>query len=59
MGALARKIEQQGIEKGIEKNKKETALFMIKKGLDINLIIEVTKMTAEEVVKLREAKVEE
>lgn len=55
MGVLARKIEQQGIEK----NKREVALSMVKKGLDINLISEVTKMTVEEVTKLKESELEE
>lgn len=54
MGALARKIEQQGIEKGIKK----AALSMIKKGLDINLICEVTNLTAEEVDKLKDQQAE-
>jgi hypothetical protein len=41
MGALASKIEQQGIEKGIE----TVAKSMLEKNLDLKLISEVTKLT--------------
>ena len=54
MGALARKIEQQGIEKGIEQGIRKTALSMTKKGLDISLICEVTNLSVEEVNTLKE-----
>jgi hypothetical protein len=53
MGALARKIEQQGIEKGIEKNKAEVAKSMLEKNLDLNLISEVTKLTEKEINDLK------
>lgn len=54
MGALARKIEQEGIEKGIKTTQKEVVLSMVKEGLDINLIKKVTKLTVEEINKLKE-----
>ncbi len=56
MGALARKIEQQGIEKGIEKGKVEVARSMLEKNLDLKLIAEVTKMTEQEVNDLKTQK---
>jgi predicted transposase/invertase (TIGR01784 family) len=58
MGAMARKIEQQGIEQGIERgvdqNKKETARIMLAEGADLNFIVKVTKLTVEEINKLKE-----
>jgi predicted transposase YdaD len=49
MGRLARKIEQQGIEKGIEK----VAKSMLEKNLDLKLISEVTKITEKEISDLQ------
>lgn len=62
MGVMARKIEQQGIEKGIEQgiergvdqNKKETARIMLAEGVDLNFIVKVTKLTIEEINKLKD-----
>ena len=70
MGALARKIEQEGVVKGIAKGiakgivkgiakgevkrSQEIAIAMLKKGLDIDLIMEVTNLTKEEINKLKE-----
>ena len=60
MGAMARKIEQQGIEKGriegIEKNKAEVAKSMLERNLDLQLISEVTRLTKKEIndLKLKE-----
>jgi recombination-promoting nuclease RpnC len=54
MGALARKIEQTGIVKGEVKKSQEIAIAMLKKGLDINLIMEVTSITKEEINKLKD-----
>jgi predicted transposase/invertase (TIGR01784 family) len=56
MGALARKIEQQGIEKGIEKNKAEVAKSMLAEGSDVNFISKVTKLTVEEINDLKAQK---
>ena len=53
MGAMARKIEQQGIEKGIEKNKAEVAKSMLERNLDLKLISEVTNLTEKEINDLK------
>lgn len=53
MGALARKIEQQGIEQGIEKNRRETILAMLAESCDINFIIKITNATIEEINKIK------
>lgn len=50
MGAVARKIEQEGIEKGIKK----TALSMVREGLYVTLINKVTNLTIEEINALKE-----
>lgn len=50
MGALARKIEQEGIAKG----RKETVLAMLKEGLDIDLICRITKLNIAEINQLKE-----
>ncbi len=42
----------KGIEKGIEKNTRETALKMKKSGLDINLIVNITGLSVDEIEKL-------
>ncbi len=43
---------EKGIEQGIEKNTRETALKMIKSGLDIKLIANITGLSVEEIEKL-------
>lgn len=53
MGALARKIEQQGMEKGMEKNKVEVAKSMLSEGSDVNFISKVTKLTIEKINDLK------
>ena len=52
MGSLARKIEQQAIEK----NKAEVAKCMLEEGSDVNFISKVTKMTIEEINALKRPK---
>ena len=44
---------QQGIEKGIEKQKIETAKKMLAKNISIDIIMEVTELTKEEIEKLK------
>ena len=53
MGALAHKIEQQGIEKGIAKGKTEVAKSMLEAGSDIQFITKVTGLSEEEINKLK------
>ncbi len=61
MGTLARKFQEEGISQGISQgidrgrveNKKETARIMLAEGSDINFIIKVTKLTIEEINKLK------
>ena len=50
---LAQGIEQ-GIEQGIKENSQNIAKEMIKKNMDINLIMELTKLTKEEIEKIKE-----
>ena len=44
--------EKSGIEKGQKENSKEIAKNLLNKGIDINTIIEVTKLSKEEIEKL-------
>lgn len=53
MGALARKIEQQGIEKGKAEGKAEVAKSMLDAGSDIQFITKITGLTEEEVKELK------
>lgn len=57
MGVLARKIEQQGINKGIEKGraegKIEVAKAMLNADSDIQFITKVTGITKEEINELK------
>lgn len=53
MGALARKIEQDGIAKGEEKKVKEIASIMLNKGADLNFIKEVTNLTLDEIKQIQ------
>ncbi|ULH30721.1 hypothetical protein [Leptospira weilii] len=39
---------QQGIEKGIEQEKLETAGKMLQKGIDLNTILEITGLTEQD-----------
>jgi len=43
---------EKGVEKGVEKNKRETALKMRNSGLDIKLIVNITGLSADEIEKL-------
>lgn len=53
---LLKKYKREGIEKGleqgIEKNKRETALNMKKNGLDVLLISNITGLSPEEIEQL-------
>lgn len=44
---------EEGLEKGLERGKKEVALELLKKGLDINLIMEATKLSLDEIEQLK------
>ena len=44
---------EKGLVEGLEKGKKEVALEMLKKGLDIDLIMETTKLSLEEIEQLK------
>jgi predicted transposase/invertase (TIGR01784 family) len=44
---------KKGIEEGIKKGKREDAKMMLKEGLDLNLIIEITGLTESEVLELK------
>ncbi len=44
--------EKSGIEKGQKENSKEIAKNLLNKGIDINTIIEVTKLSKEEIENL-------
>ncbi|WP_306798642.1 hypothetical protein [Oceanobacillus saliphilus] len=46
--------EEKGKEKGKEIGKKEVAMEMLKKGLSMDLIAEVTHLDIEEIEKLKE-----
>ncbi|MGI9214797.1 MAG: hypothetical protein ACR2HS_03905, partial [Gammaproteobacteria bacterium] len=68
MGSLASKFEEEGMARGmaqgmakgmaqgINQSKKEIALYMKNKGLDINLISEVTSLSIEEINNLKKEK---
>ena len=45
--------KKKGLEEGLERGKKEVALELLKKGLDIELIMEATKLSLEELKKLQ------
>ena len=45
--------KRDGMKEGIEKNKMETAIKMLQKGIDIETIIEVTGLTKEEINKIK------
>ncbi|MDR1426043.1 MAG: hypothetical protein LBI70_03595, partial [Rickettsiales bacterium] len=47
---------EKGIEKGIEKGKIETAIVMLKKGLPLDMIVECTSLSEEEILKLEKIK---
>ena len=47
--------EEAGIEKGIEKNKIETAKEMLKKNISIKDIVEITKLSEEEILKIKQS----
>jgi len=49
---LLDQARKDGIEKGIEKNTRETALKMVKNGIEINLISNITGLSVEEIEKL-------
>ena len=54
MGALARKIEQEGIVKGKTEKAKLIAIKMLKKGRPISEISEITDLPETEVKQLQE-----
>lgn len=45
--------KKEGMEEGLERGKKEVALELLKKGLDIELIMEVTNLSLDELKKLQ------
>jgi predicted transposase/invertase (TIGR01784 family) len=45
--------EEKGVEKGVEKRNIEIAKMMLEKGLDIPLIMDITGLTREEIMKLK------
>ncbi|MEI3611374.1 hypothetical protein [Pseudogracilibacillus sp. SO30301A] len=45
--------KKKGLEEGLERGKKEVALELLKKGLDIDLIVEATKLSLDEIKKLQ------
>ena len=49
-------VEQRGIEKGIEKGKRQTAEKMLALGMDKTVIKEVTGLSEEEIEKLEAEK---
>ena len=46
---------EEGIEKGIEENKRETVINLTKKGMDINFIKDITKLTEKEIKEIQKA----
>ena len=52
--STAQRLEYKGIEKGIEKEKKEMAIKMITKGYSNKAILELTDLKEEQIEKLRE-----
>ena len=49
---------EQGLEKGLEQGIKKTAQRMIKKGMDIEMIIEITGLTREQIEQLMKEKID-
>jgi predicted transposase/invertase (TIGR01784 family) len=49
---LILKGRQEGIQKGRQEGKLETALQMLKMSLDIDLIVQVTGLTKEQILEL-------
>ena len=49
----ASKILKEGLERGTEQSKNEIAKNVLKKGLDISLISEVTGLSNEQINKLK------
>jgi predicted transposase/invertase (TIGR01784 family) len=54
MQTLAEQLKKEGIKIGIEENAKETAKRMLKKGLDMDTIVEITGLKPSDIEKLRE-----
>ena len=52
MGALARKIEKEGIQKGIQQGVQQVTLKLLQKGIDLAVIAESTGLTEEEIAKI-------
>jgi hypothetical protein len=52
MGALARKIEKQGIEKGEKQSKYKIAKSMLLEGLNLQFTVKLTGLNKEELVQL-------
>ena len=46
---------QQGLQQGIEQTKIDTVRKMLDKNLDLNLIKEITELTKEEIMKIKES----
>lgn len=51
---LMEEAEEKGIEKGIEQAKMEMAIEMLKENIDINLIVTISKLPKEEILKLKD-----
>ena len=52
--SLKKEYFNKGIEQGVEKGVKDTAINMLKKKIDINFISEVTELDLESIKKLQE-----
>ena len=51
-----REGKQEGIEQGIEKKRREIAVNMLKNGIDIQIILDSTKLSREELEQLKTKK---
>ncbi len=51
-------IHDTFFEKGLEKGIKKTAQKMIKKGIDIDVIVEITGLTREQIEQLMKEKID-
>ena len=59
MGSLARKFQEEARAEVRAEEKRETARIMLAEGSDINFISKVTKLTVEEVNRIKDEKPEE
>lgn len=53
MSAIFESIEARGLRKGIEEKQKEVAIDMLKEGLPMELIVRISKLSLEQVSKLK------